>query len=69
MKREGGATVVNPIQLQKYLGGVHYPTNKNELVQKAQAKGADNSTVRALRGMRDGRFDSPVDVSAAIFNR
>jgi hypothetical protein len=61
--------MVNPIQLQKYLGGVQYPTDKNHIVQKAQANGADNSTVRALRGMRGGRFDSPVDVSAAIFNR
>jgi hypothetical protein len=60
---------VNPIQLQKYLGGVNYPANKRDLVQKAQANGADADTVKALQNIKAERFASPADVSEAMFKR
>jgi hypothetical protein len=57
---------VNPIQLQKYLGGVNYPTNKNDLVRRAKANGADDKTVEALQGLKASRFNSPTEISEAL---
>ena len=32
---------VNPIQVQKFLGGMNFPANKDEIVKHAKSKGAD----------------------------
>ncbi len=56
----------NPIEVQKFLEGVDYPTRKADLVRAAKRQGAD-ATVRAtLERIRDEKFDSPADVSEAI---
>ena len=57
---------VNPIQLQKFLGGVDYPTDKDTLVKHAQGKGADDNVLRTLRELPMDRFNSPNDVSEAV---
>jgi hypothetical protein len=56
----------NPIQLQKFLGGVDYPVDKNKLIEHARGKGADEETVRTLQGLPADRFNSPNDVSEAF---
>jgi hypothetical protein len=56
----------NPIQLQKYLGGVDYPTDKNTLIERAKEKGADDDVIRTLRSLPVDRFNSPNDVSEAL---
>jgi hypothetical protein len=58
---------VNQVQLQKYLGRVDSPIGKNELIRRAQANGADNETVNDLRGTKADRFDSPADMSHALY--
>jgi Protein of unknown function (DUF2795) len=64
----GGSPVrmTNPIQLQKYLGGIDYPVDKGQLVEHAQSNGADNDTVQTLRNLPMDRFNSPNDVSEAV---
>jgi len=57
---------VNPVQLQRFLGGVDYPTDKRTLVQRARQNGTDESTVRTLESLRRDRFNSPNDVSEAL---
>jgi hypothetical protein len=57
---------VNPIQLQKYLGGIDYPTDKQTLIQRAREKGADNNVVQTLESLPRDRFNSPNDVSEAV---
>lgn len=56
----------NPIQLQKYLGGVDYPTDKKTLVERAKEKGADDDVIRTLQSLPVDRFNSPNDVSEAL---
>jgi hypothetical protein len=56
----------NPIQLQKYLGGVDYPTDKKTLIERAKEKGADDDVIRTLRSLPVDRFNSPNDVSEAL---
>jgi hypothetical protein len=57
---------VNPIQLQKYLGGLDYPTDKQTLVNKAREKGADDNVIQTLQRLPMDRFNSPNDVSEAF---
>jgi hypothetical protein len=56
----------SPIQLQKYLGGVDYPVDKDTLVRKARDNGADDDVVRTLQGLPFDNFNSPNDVSEAF---
>lgn len=53
----------NPIQVQKFLGGVDYPTEKASLVKHAKDKGADENVLHALNQMGDKTYNSPNDVS------
>ena len=56
----------NPIQIQKFLGGIDYPASKEDLVSKAESAGADDAVLDALRGLPDREFDSPTAVSEAV---
>ncbi len=58
--------MVNPIQLQSYLKGTNYPASKQDIVGQAQANGADDDTVAALREIDDGPYDSPAAVNHAL---
>jgi uncharacterized protein DUF2795 len=57
---------VNPIQLQKFLGGVDYPTDKKTLVDTARKNGADDNVLETLQNLSGDRFNSPNDVSGAV---
>jgi hypothetical protein len=57
---------VNPIQVQKYLSGMHYPANKDEIVDHAKSKGADKNIVDTLTQLPDDKFQTPADVSKSI---
>ena len=62
----GRAGKANPIEVQKFLEGVDYPTRKAELVREAERQGADATVRSTLERIRDEKFDSPADVSEAI---
>jgi hypothetical protein len=57
---------VNPIQLQKYLSGIDYPATKQELIERAQQKGADKNVLETLKSLGRDEFNSPNDVSEAF---
>jgi len=57
---------VNPIQVQKYLGGMDYPASKDEIVDHAKSKGADEKVMETLEQLPDDNFQTPADVSKAI---
>jgi hypothetical protein len=56
----------NPIQVQKFLGGIDYPASKDEIVSRAQESGADDNVLDALRGIPDRDYDGPTAVSEAV---
>jgi len=56
----------NPIQVQKYLGGIDYPASKQDIVSSAKDSGADDNVLDALNGLPDKTYDAPTDVSQAI---
>ena len=54
----------NPIQMQKYLGGVDYPCDRDGLVEHAKSNGADDDVLDHLRALPDRTYDGPNAVSA-----
>lgn len=63
----GGAMAkVNPIQVQKFLGGMDYPASKQEIVDHAKSKGADQNVMDVLEQMPEDDYQTPADVSKAI---
>ena len=59
-------TIPNPIQVQKFLGGVDYPVDKALLIDRAKEKGADENVLSALNRMGATKYNSPNDVSEEI---
>lgn len=60
------AETPNPIQIQKFLGGVEYPANRDALVSNAKDSGADSNVIEALEAIPDQEYDSPTAVSSAV---
>jgi hypothetical protein len=53
----------NPIEMQKYLGGVDYPAHRDDLVRHAEDKGADQEVLEGLKKIPDREYDGPNAVS------
>lgn len=62
----GNAAAPNPVQIQKYLGGLDYPVDKEDLLDKARAQGADERVMEALERIPEGSYESPVAVSREV---
>jgi len=56
----------NPIQVQKFLGGIDYPASKDDIVRTAEEQGADENVMDALNGIPDREYDGPTAVSQAV---
>jgi len=56
----------NPIQVQKYLGGIDYPASKEDIVRSAEGSDAPDDVLEALRSIPDGEYDAPTAVSSAV---
>jgi Protein of unknown function (DUF2795) len=54
------------VQVQKFLGGLDYPASKQDLVKRAEQKGADEHVRSTLEQQPDGDYETPADVSKAI---
>lgn len=56
----------NPIQIQKFLGGLDYPVRKQDIIDKAKQGGADKKVMDALEQIPDQEYSSPVAISRAV---
>ncbi|SDW87286.1 DUF2795 domain-containing protein [Nitrosomonas communis] len=56
----------NPIQVQKYLSGMDYPADKDEIIDHAKDQGADNDVVQILQQLPEQDYKTAADVSKAI---
>ncbi len=59
---------VNPIQAQKFLGGMNYPASKEAVLEHARAQGADENVLSALEQIPDREYEGPSGVSEALGN-
>ena len=55
----------SPAQVQSYLKGVDYPTNKETLVKTARRNKAPEDVMKIIDELPEDDFDSPVDVMKA----
>lgn len=56
----------SPVEVQKALAGIDYPTTRERLAQTARAHHAQHDIVELLDRLPDKNYDSPAAVSKAI---
>ena len=59
----------NPIQVQKYLGGIDYPASRQTICDAAREAGAPADVVDALEAIPDREYEGPTGVSEAVSGR
>jgi hypothetical protein len=65
-RRTSSATKANPVEVQAFLDGVGYPTEKRRLLREAEGRQASREVRATLRRLPDKEFKSPTEVSKAI---
>ena len=60
--------MVSPIDVQKALGGMDYPANKQQIIEHAEQHGADKEVLDALQKIEDREYEGPSGVSSAVFD-
>ena len=67
-RNPGGSarTVPNPVQVQKFLGGLDYPAGKQDILDRARDNGADENVMDALARIPDREYDGPTAVSREV---
>lgn len=56
----------NPIQVQKFLGGLDYPVDKSTIVERARTSGADEPVLDVLQDIADREYETPTEVSEEL---
>lgn len=56
----------NPIQMQKYLKGLNYPAQREQIVAHARQNGADGTVVKLLEKLPEQSYKTPADVSKQV---
>ena len=56
----------NPAMVEKYLAGVDYPANRQDLIKRARMNNADSDVMETLDSLPDQTYHSPIDVSKAM---
>lgn len=64
--RASGGRKANPVDVQRFLDGVSYPTNKGDLLREARKSRASAKVRTTLERLPDRRFKAPTEVSEAI---
>ena len=54
------------IKVYKFLGGIHYPATKQQLVDQARINQADDEAMSSLRDMPEREYSGPDEVSKVI---
>jgi hypothetical protein len=54
------------IKVQKFLGDIHYPATKQQLLDHAQGNQANDEALSALRGMPEREYSGPDELSRVI---
>jgi hypothetical protein len=57
---------VNPIQVQKFLGGIDFPANREKILSVAREHGADDRVLKTLEKLPDRTYDGPNAISKEI---
>jgi hypothetical protein len=61
--------MLSPFRVQKFLAGLRYPVRKPQVLAYAHTRGADEQVIRALQGIADRAYDSPIALSCEVAQR
>ena len=64
--KSGKSGHVSPAIVERYLGGIHYPTPKQNLINNAQGKGAPSDVMDLINKLPDKTYTSPIDITKEI---
>lgn len=59
-------SVLTPFRIQKFLGGLRYPARKDQVLERARERGADDQVIAALERLPDGAWGSPISLSRQV---
>ena len=65
-RRSSTGAKANPVEVQAFLQGVGYPTEKRQLLREAESRRASREVRATLRQLPQKKFKSPTEVSKAI---
>lgn len=60
------AQQINPVQIEKFLKGLDFPADKQEVIEYANQHGASSEIRQALNSLPEKTFDSPVGLNKAL---
>ncbi|SBW17538.1 DUF2795 domain-containing protein [Protofrankia symbiont of Coriaria ruscifolia] len=58
--------MTNPIQVQKFLGGVDYPADREKILSVARSHGVDQRIIQLLEKIPDRVYEGPNAISKEI---
>ena len=58
----------NPQDLQKYLQGVNWPADKEQVAAQAESNGAPQGLLEQIKNIGGGQFGGPQDVIGSLQN-
>jgi hypothetical protein len=64
--KSGKSGHVSPAIVERYLGGMHYPAPKQNLVNNAKGKGAPSDVMDLICKLPDKTYTSPIDITKEI---
>jgi hypothetical protein len=65
MAESGNAS---PAEVEEYLHGLDFPSDKDDLISKARDNGAPDDVISLLDNLPEQDYHSPIEVSNAIGN-
>ena len=65
-RKDSAHSAPNPVRIQKPLGGLDYPIEKQDLLDRAHGEGADVNAMEALERCSGHDYDSPTGGSREV---
>jgi hypothetical protein len=62
----GDPEKASPAAIERYLKGMKYPANKDDLINKAKENEAPSDVMSVLKRFTDHQYHSPIDVSKEV---
>lgn len=56
----------NPGDIQKYLDGINWPAEKDEVANKAEGNGAPEGMLAQIKNLGGGKFSGPQEVVSTL---
>lgn len=56
----------NPVEIEKALGGMDFPADKEAILNKARENGAGEEEMGALEGLPEREYNSPTEITEAL---